>query len=212
MGFGVSRRNLGSFAPGRPNPVSLAACHLSDDQRALIGKFTRRMLVLCLVGAWCGDCVEQCPIFAHFARGNPSAIDFRLLDRDTRPKVITQMFGSRPSDASAKLDGRRSSAFWWALDPIPRGPVLRIENPLASTLGHCRSTGGTTPAGAIAATSPGFWRGPRGCLKSKEWPEPRRRSVPKVIHRPRSDRGADLRPTRGAQRRLGLAAKLQREP
>jgi hypothetical protein len=59
---------------------------LGDDQRALLGGFARRMPVLCLAGAWCGDCINQCPAFDHFARASP-AIDLRLLDRDARGDV-----------------------------------------------------------------------------------------------------------------------------
>jgi thioredoxin-like negative regulator of GroEL len=62
-----------------------AQCHaqvaLTPDQRQLLAEFTRRMPVLCLAGAWCGDCVNQCPIFEHFARAT-TAIDLCFLDRD----------------------------------------------------------------------------------------------------------------------------------
>jgi thiol-disulfide isomerase/thioredoxin len=44
------------------------------------------MHVLCLAGAWCGDCVNQCPIFDHFAQASP-VIELRFLDRDARPEV-----------------------------------------------------------------------------------------------------------------------------
>jgi len=59
---------------------------LSAEQEALLGGFTRRMPVLCLAGAWCGDCINQCPVFDHFARA-ARAIDLRFLDRDVRPDV-----------------------------------------------------------------------------------------------------------------------------
>ncbi len=38
---------------------------LSTEQQALLGGFARRMPVLCLCGAWCGDCINQCPVFDH---------------------------------------------------------------------------------------------------------------------------------------------------
>jgi hypothetical protein len=56
------------------------------EQQALLAGFVRRMPVLCLTGAWCGDCINQCPAFDHFARLSP-AIDLRFLDRDLRPDV-----------------------------------------------------------------------------------------------------------------------------
>jgi hypothetical protein len=59
---------------------------LSAEQEALLGGFARRMSVLCLAGAWCGDCINQCPAFDHFARA-ATAIDLRFLDRDARPDV-----------------------------------------------------------------------------------------------------------------------------
>ncbi|MBV9126073.1 MAG: thioredoxin family protein, partial [Planctomycetes bacterium] len=36
---------------------------------------------LFLAGAWCGDCIRQCPIFEHFAAAAPG-IQVRYLDRD----------------------------------------------------------------------------------------------------------------------------------
>ncbi len=59
---------------------------LEADQLALLGGFVRRMPVLVLAGTWCGDCVNQCPIFDHFARAS-TAIELRFLDRDALPEV-----------------------------------------------------------------------------------------------------------------------------
>jgi hypothetical protein len=56
------------------------------EQRALLGRFERRMPVLCLAGAWCGDCINQCPVFDHFARTS-ARIDLRFVDRDARPEL-----------------------------------------------------------------------------------------------------------------------------
>lgn len=61
-----------------------ARFRLTNDQSALLAGFVRRMPVLCLAGAWCGDCVNQCPAFDHFARAS-GAIDLRFLDRDALP-------------------------------------------------------------------------------------------------------------------------------
>jgi hypothetical protein len=59
---------------------------LSSEQAALLKGFVRQMPVLCLTGAWCGDCINQCPAFDHFARVSP-AIDLKFLDRDARTDV-----------------------------------------------------------------------------------------------------------------------------
>src|SRR6202035_4332599 len=54
---------------------------LTPQHRDLLGACTRRMPALCMAGAWCGDCVNQCPIFDHFALAAP-VIELRFLDRD----------------------------------------------------------------------------------------------------------------------------------
>ena len=54
---------------------------LSDAARKVLASFQREMKVLCLAGAWCGDCINQCPIFEHFAAAAP-VIRVRYLDRD----------------------------------------------------------------------------------------------------------------------------------
>ena len=62
-----------------------ANIRLNDAQKSLLAGFKRRMPVLCLAGAWCGDCAGQCPAFDHFALASNGAIDLRFLDRDARP-------------------------------------------------------------------------------------------------------------------------------
>jgi thiol-disulfide isomerase/thioredoxin len=63
---------------------------LMPAQKRVLGGFVRRMPVLVLSGAWCGDCVNQCPIFDHFAANAPS-IDLRFLDRDARPDIAAHL-------------------------------------------------------------------------------------------------------------------------
>ena len=63
-----------------------AAVKLKPEQLALLGSFTREMKVFCLSGAWCGDCVNQCPIFDHFAQAAP-VIKLRFFDRDAHPDL-----------------------------------------------------------------------------------------------------------------------------
>lgn len=57
---------------------------LSDVQKELLRSFKREMKVLVLAGTWCGDCVEQCPIFARFAEVTDT-IGLRFFDRDDQP-------------------------------------------------------------------------------------------------------------------------------
>jgi hypothetical protein len=59
---------------------------LTAAQKALLQSFKRTMPALCLAGAWCGDCVNQCPIFEHFAAATPT-IQIRYLDRDEHADV-----------------------------------------------------------------------------------------------------------------------------
>ncbi|HYV39434.1 MAG TPA: thioredoxin family protein [Gemmataceae bacterium] len=59
---------------------------LTAGQRQLLASFTRKMNVLCLAGAWCGDCINQCPIYEHFAAAAP-VVSVRYLDRDEHADV-----------------------------------------------------------------------------------------------------------------------------
>ena len=67
-----------------------ARVSLTAEQRALLQGFVRRMPVLVLSGTWCGDCVNQCTFFAHFAAASP-AIDVRFLDRDAHPDMAAHL-------------------------------------------------------------------------------------------------------------------------
>lgn len=63
---------------------------LSDSQRELLESFVREMKVLVVAGAWCGDCVNQCPIFDHFSQTN-SKIQVRYFDRDADADLSAEL-------------------------------------------------------------------------------------------------------------------------
>ena len=43
-----------------------------------------------MAGAWCGDCVSQCPIFDQIAAANPK-IEFRYIDRDADAALAEEL-------------------------------------------------------------------------------------------------------------------------
>ncbi|TWT58362.1 hypothetical protein KOR42_17360 [Thalassoglobus neptunius] len=59
---------------------------LTAAQVELLKSFTREMKVLVMAGAWCGDCVNQCPIFDRFTEVNPK-IRVHFADRDDTPDL-----------------------------------------------------------------------------------------------------------------------------
>jgi hypothetical protein len=63
---------------------------LSSEQTALLQSFVREMKVLVLAGAWCGDCINQCPIFDHFAAANPK-IRVKFFDRDDSAELAAEL-------------------------------------------------------------------------------------------------------------------------
>lgn len=63
---------------------------LTERQISLLAAFQRQMHVLCLAGAWCGDCINQCPIFERFTQAS-SAINVRYLDRDEHADVQREL-------------------------------------------------------------------------------------------------------------------------
>jgi hypothetical protein len=67
-----------------------AAVRLSERQRQLLGGFKREMKTLCLAGAWCGDCVNQCPILDHFAQA-AGTIRLRFFDRDVHADLAAEL-------------------------------------------------------------------------------------------------------------------------
>jgi hypothetical protein len=67
-----------------------AQVQLTEAQRKLLARFTRRMPLACLAGAWCGDCVYQCPILDHFQRAC-SLIEARFFDRDAHPALADEL-------------------------------------------------------------------------------------------------------------------------
>ena len=54
---------------------------LNEQQSELLSNFGRTMKVMVSAGAWCGDCINQCPVFDHFARANERLL-IRFFDRD----------------------------------------------------------------------------------------------------------------------------------
>ena len=67
-----------------------AKVELTAAQKALLATFTREINVLVLAGAWCGDCIQQCPILEHFAAAAPN-MTVRYIDRDADLGVKTQL-------------------------------------------------------------------------------------------------------------------------
>ncbi len=63
---------------------------LTPAQRDLLRSFRRTTHILCLAGAWCGDCIQQCPIFEHFAAAAP-VLQVRYLDRDEHADVQREL-------------------------------------------------------------------------------------------------------------------------
>ena len=64
---------------------------LSTNQNRLLAGFTREMKVLVVAGTWCGDCVNQCPIFQHF-----SAQSDKIRDQ---PCLRTSLVGTKGCSA-----------------------------------------------------------------------------------------------------------------
>ncbi len=95
---------------------------LTDAQTQLLAAFKREMKVLVMAGAWCGDCVEQCPIFDHFAAAS-AKIQLRFVDRDDcgalkdelvlcgAPRVPQVVFSSEDDHPVARCGDRMLSKY-----------------------------------------------------------------------------------------------------
>jgi hypothetical protein len=127
---------------------------LTEAQRALLGGFVREMPVLCLAGAWCGDCVNQVPILRHLAAAAPQAVRLRLLDREARPEV---------RDALSINGGNRVPTVVflsedWHVCAIGGDRVLAYYRQMAAErLGPACPTGIVPPGGALLAEATAQW-------------------------------------------------------
>ncbi|MBN1347163.1 MAG: thioredoxin family protein [Phycisphaerae bacterium] len=64
---------------------------ITPEQQSVLAGFKRLMRVLCLAGAWCGDCVSQCPILQRICESTDCKIDLRFIDRDVRSDVTEEL-------------------------------------------------------------------------------------------------------------------------
>ena len=115
---------------------------LTTQQRSLLAGFRRHMNVICLAGAWCGDCVHAAPIFHRIAEASP-AIDLRFVHR---PHAF------RPEDESPET----ALAVELSICGAPRVPMLLF---LSEDWYECGRFGERTLAGyrARVAHSTGAW-------------------------------------------------------
>ena len=63
---------------------------LTSTQVNLLESFVRDMKILVVAGAWCGDCVNQCPVFDHFSVVNPK-IQIHFFDRDADADLADEL-------------------------------------------------------------------------------------------------------------------------
>ncbi len=63
---------------------------LNDQQLELLAGFRRQIKILCMAGAWCGDCVRQCPILFKFSEIQPK-IELRFIDRDANEELKNEL-------------------------------------------------------------------------------------------------------------------------
>lgn len=112
---------------------------LSEGQKTLLAGFQRDMLVAVVAGAWCGDCVQQCPIFEVFTK-HSSRLQIRYFDRDDQGDL---------ADELSICGGRRvPSVLFMAEDGAPCGRygdrTLAKYRDSAATL-----TGAACPTGLV---------------------------------------------------------------
>ena len=126
---------------------------LTMEQTELLGSFTRRMPVVVLAGAWCGDCVNQCPIFAHFAAASP-AVDVRFLDRDAHPDIAAHLkvCGGQRVPTAAFL-----SEDWQLVLFYGDRTLAAYRSAASSQLGSSCATGVVPPADELIAAVTSDW-------------------------------------------------------
>jgi len=126
---------------------------LGSDQRQLLESFTRQMKALCIAGAWCGDCVDQCPILWHIAEAS-DVIELRFIDRDTDKAFQQQMLlcgGARvPQVVFLSEDGEFIGHFG-------DRTLARYRQMASSQLGAACPTGIVVPEQSLTAAVTTEW-------------------------------------------------------
>ena len=129
--------------------AALAEASVTDAQRDLLAGFVRDMPVICLAGAWCGDCVTQCPTLHRIASCSGS-IDLRFFDRDAHPDLgeELQICGAH----------RVPSVLFLAEDFAPTGrygdrTLAKYRAKVASMEGSSCSIGANEPGELMAAVT-----------------------------------------------------------
>ncbi|MDP7205959.1 MAG: thioredoxin family protein [Pirellulaceae bacterium] len=129
------------------------AVKLGPGQRQLLESFTRQMKALCLAGAWCGDCVDQCPILWHIAEAS-DVIELRFIDRDADEAFQQQMLlcgGARvPQVVFLSEDGEFIGHFG-------DRTLARYRQMASSQLGAACPTGIVVPEQSLTAAVTAEW-------------------------------------------------------
>ncbi len=126
---------------------------LTDAQRTLLSGFVREMKVLVVSGAWCGDCVEQCPILLRFAEATDK-IRLRFVDRDDHPDLA--------SDLSVCGGNRVPAVLFLSEDDHPCGrygdkTLAKYRRIVADQLGGACPTGIVPPAEELTSAVVQDW-------------------------------------------------------
>lgn len=90
LGYGQFLQQHGNEAQRQRWAAVHQQVQLSQQQKTLLAGFTRQMKVLVSAGAWCGDCVNQCPVFDHFAAASDQ-LAIRFFDRDQHPDLASEL-------------------------------------------------------------------------------------------------------------------------
>jgi thiol-disulfide isomerase/thioredoxin len=126
---------------------------LTPAQRDLLASFHRRMNVMVLAGTWCGDCVQQCPIFDHFAQVSP-ALDIRYFDRDAHPRLqqTLRICGGNRVPVVVFLSEDRQLVGWYGDRTLSRYRQMAAEQ-----LGAACPTGMVAPQAHLIAAVVQDW-------------------------------------------------------
>lgn len=122
---------------------------LTEQQRTLLGSFTRQVNVICVSGIWCGDCVRQGPMIQKIAEASNGKINLKWVDRDEhmdlQEKVKINAGNRVPVVVFAAEDFEPIG--WYGDKPLAR---YRIQAKMQ--LGaHCPLPGAPVPQDELAA-------------------------------------------------------------
>lgn len=102
-------------------------CEIYDEFKEFLQKIDKKIYMVVLTEAWCGDTANLVPVFEKIRLQNPQFLSFFLLLRDENPDIMDDNLtnGSRSIPKLIFLDGNLQKLATWGPRPKPLAQLIQ---------------------------------------------------------------------------------------